>query len=103
MDRRKTKWMKEIVANIGRKAKYLSPDVTVDHSQFEEQLNGCVIDHKLKKDLCIKMTKANIKQDPNHETDVTKFYSEFNKKINKLPTKREKAAASRLSKLSNAS
>ena len=87
MDRRKNKWIKEVSSNIGKKAKYLSPEVTVDHSSFEEQLNSCVIDHQLKKNLCIRMTKQNMQEERGTDTDVTKFYSDFNMKIAALPTK----------------
>lgn len=57
LDRAKNKWIKEVKKSIGRKSKYLSPDVTVDHSLFESYMNGSEIGHQKKKDLCIRMTK----------------------------------------------
>ena len=39
MDRAKSQWVKQVAKNIGRRSKYMSPDVSVDHSLFEKAIN----------------------------------------------------------------
>lgn len=106
-DRYKNTWIKEVTKNIGRKSKYLSPDVTVDHSLFESHINTSEIGHRKKKELCQDMTKQNMEDEPLHETDVTKYYVDFDKVPIPVPTKQERksrlANNSHLSKDSRAS
>ena len=59
---------------------FMSPDVTVDHSKFEEHLNNSSLEHKLKKKLCLRMSCENAKKDPWDQTDITKLYYDFNRK-----------------------